>query len=131
MVKKEQRQEILKQLEIGMSVTDACILAGVGRNFYYDHIKTDKVWIKDVERAQAACKQRNVVRIQNASKKSWTAAAWWLERKHPEEFAEQSRIQLTGAKGRSLQLAPREFDWTKFDLKTVKAIAKIAAHENK
>lgn len=49
--------------------------------------------------------------IRNHATKNWTAAAWMLERMHPEEFARQ-RLELTGANGGPIehQVAPIQFN---------------------
>lgn len=40
----------------------------------------------DVKKAEADAITRNVAIIQKAASKSWTAAAWWLERRYPGDF---------------------------------------------
>jgi hypothetical protein len=54
------------------------------------------------------CKERNIKIIQRAGIKSWTAAAWWLERKHPDEFAQRGKFEHTGKDG--APLIPIVFD---------------------
>ena len=44
-----------------------------------------------VQKAESDAVARNVAVIQTAAKKSWQAAAWWLERRYPEEFATNRR----------------------------------------
>jgi hypothetical protein len=41
---------------------------------------------EEIKRAEYACKIQCIEHILKASKKLWTAAAWWLERKHRDEF---------------------------------------------
>jgi DNA invertase Pin-like site-specific DNA recombinase len=44
-----------------------------------------------VKKAEADAIARNVGLIQKEGAKTWTAAAWMLERRHPEEFASNRR----------------------------------------
>ena len=39
-----------------------------------------------VKKAEVQAIARNVTVIQTAARDSWQAAAWWLERKHPQEW---------------------------------------------
>jgi hypothetical protein len=103
---KEIVQKIVEQLQIGMKRDDVCAILGFNRDTFYDWMKKRPDFSDAVLKAELVCKQRNIVRIQNASKKSWTAAAWWLERKFPDEFAQRSRYELTGQNGGPVQVAP-------------------------
>lgn len=57
-----------------------------------------------LKKAEAEAVQRNVALIQIAAETQWTAAAWWLERKHPNDFGRLERVEHTGADGRPLVL---------------------------
>jgi len=48
-----------------------------------------------VEEARAKAVARNVANIQAAAEDSWQAAAWWLERTHPEHFARHTNVSVT------------------------------------
>lgn len=52
-----------------------------------------------VKKAEGDAIARNVAIIQKAAKKSWQAAAWWLERKYSEDFALKTKQELTGKDG--------------------------------
>ncbi len=105
---KEITHQIAELLAGGMGRVDSCDFAGIS-------YETFTVWMGDkkkpefseaIKKAEMACKQRNIARIQNASKKSWQAAAWWLERKHPEEFALRYKVEATGKNGGPLVVTP-------------------------
>lgn len=124
MIKKEQWDLFLENLKVGMSIAQSAVLVGMSREAHYKRALTDKAWGETVDKAQMECIKRNVVRIQNASKKSWTAAAWWLERKFPEEFGAKSQVAVTGPKGRPLAVkTTTEVDWSKVAPEIVKEIA--------
>ena len=44
-----------------------------------------------IKKAEADAVARNVALVQKAAAKSWQAAAWWLERRYPEEFGANRR----------------------------------------
>lgn len=55
-------------------------------------------------------KGRAIDSIMTAMSKQWTAAAWWLERKHPDEFAEQRKYDhTTGGEKLILNMKPSKF----------------------
>jgi hypothetical protein len=86
--------EVEKQLAIGMSRTDTWQIVGISESTFYEWMDRPE-FSEAVRRGEFACKQRMIVRIQNASKKSWYAASWWLSRKFPEEFAEKTKFEGT------------------------------------
>lgn len=45
-----------------------------------------------VKKAASEAEVRNVLTIRDASAKTWQAAAWWLERRYPEKWGKQPRI---------------------------------------
>lgn len=78
--------EICKYIREGMNVKDSCAMAGISKQTFYTWKKKPD-FLDAIKRAELACKRRNIKVIQTASKKNWTAAAWWLERKYKDEFA--------------------------------------------
>jgi hypothetical protein len=50
----------------------------------------------DYDKCRAIAVARNVGLIQKAADDDWRAAAWWLERAHPQDFGVAQRIQLSG-----------------------------------
>ena len=40
-----------------------------------------------IKKAEAECKVARIATILKASEKSWQAAAWWLERRCPDEYS--------------------------------------------
>lgn len=59
-----------------------------------------------VKRGESEAIRRNVLLIQSAGKKSWQAAAWWLERRYPQKFG-QNRHELREMKKQILELLTR------------------------
>lgn len=56
-----------------------------------------RTFYERVEKACAEAEHRNVMVIQKASGKSWQAAAWWLERRNPEEYGRKDRVDVGNA----------------------------------
>jgi transposase len=80
----------------------AAAMAGVGR-------ETLRIWMQRgrageepyasfeeaIRVADARAQDRRVRIIDEASEEDWRAAAWWLERRHPEDWGRQDRVELT------------------------------------
>jgi hypothetical protein len=98
---KERTEEIAQLLKNGSSRTDACTLAGISYETFTQWMKKPE-FSEAIKKAEAICKNRNITIIQKAAITTWTAAAWWLERKHPEEFAVRQRLEHSGTVGVSL-----------------------------
>jgi len=56
-------------------------------------------FLEAIEKARAEAEQARVKTIKTASKKQWQAAAWLLERQHPDRWGRRDRHEITGAKG--------------------------------
>lgn len=84
----------------GAKLKDACSLLKISESTYYkwleeaeDEENTDPLlqeFSLEMKHAEAKNKQFNIVKIQKD--KSWRAAAWWLEKKYPDEFGKEERI---------------------------------------
>ncbi len=94
----EKTEEICKHLETGLRREDAWAFAGISEATFYEWLKKPE-FSESIKKAELKNKQRNIVIIQNAAKKTWQASAWWLERKYPEEFALKQRLEHTGKNG--------------------------------
>ena len=108
--------EICTYIENGMSDKDAADLSEICRDTFYRWLREADAVDKDGKppaqfkqqrklknaliKARASFKAYHVQRIIRASQKNWTASAWLLERKFPEEFASLDRatmIQIASA----------------------------------
>ena len=59
-------------------------------------------FIEAIKKAEAEAISRNVKLISEAAQTTWQAAAWYLERRHPEDFGKKERHEITGAEGTPL-----------------------------
>ena len=103
-------------LKLGMSRTDSCALVDISKETLSSWMGTNLEEKKRkgrhpgapfrpefriaVIKAELECKKRCIGIIQKAAITTWTAAAWWLERKHRDEFA--LRQEITGKDGEAI-----------------------------
>lgn len=73
-------------LRKGCSYKDACAMEGISYETFRTWEKEKSVFSVAIKKAEAACKVERIATILKASEKSWQAAAWWLERRCPEEY---------------------------------------------
>ncbi|GAA5140875.1 hypothetical protein GCM10023213_24150 [Prosthecobacter algae] len=59
-----------------------------------------------LRRSQAVAMQVHVSSICEAAKRDWRAAAWMLERRHPEDFARPQQFEHSGPGGKPLMPDP-------------------------
>lgn len=97
-------EPLIKLLKSGVPVIHACDAVGIASVTYYDWIKRGeratsgqyREFYLNVKKARAEAIARNVAIIQKAATHSWQAAAWWLERSCPAEFAKRDvEINMT------------------------------------
>lgn len=108
----ELTEEICNNITIGLSNKDACALSGITEAAFYKWMKRgqqelDRVsvgngrkiskkekpfvfFVESIKKAQPKRKRRLIGKIQIAAETGqWQAAAWILERLHPQEFGKR------------------------------------------
>lgn len=100
----ELTQEICKYLKAGNSQLDSATLAGISEETFYTWKKEKVEFSEAVKKAESECKARSIALILKAGEQTWQAAAWWLERKYPDEFALKQKNEITGANGEPIKL---------------------------
>lgn len=95
------QESIIKSLKAGNSRRDSALFAGVSEQTFYTWLKKGRngkapyvEFLEAVEKAEATACVRNVAIIQKAAADTWQAAAWWLERKRPDEWGRRQRFDL-------------------------------------
>lgn len=120
------REKLLKAIRVGNDKKVACALAGISETTLYRWLelaqkKNARAELREfrelLERAEAEAEVLKVSRIaQAADNGRWQAAAWWLERKHPERWGQQTKIkaEVSGPNGEpiaiSIEEASSDFD---------------------
>lgn len=87
----ERFSSLLEQIEQGHTITQACKSIGIGRSTLYRELKANRDKRDALKKAE---EQRDVMITDEAVKAifaafgtDWRAAAWWLERNHPERYS--------------------------------------------
>ena len=95
----EREQVILNALRLGNTRRNSAAYAEISHETFYNWL--DDLTFRDaVEKAEADAEARFVGQIVKAAHDgTWTAAAWWLERRRREHYGKQERVELTGADG--------------------------------
>ena len=97
----EIQHRVVQALGSGNTRTASAAFARIG-------LSTFERWLTDprpkyqefraaVEKAEADAEVRNVAIIQKAAPETWQAAAWWLERRRPQDWARTERLDLKHA----------------------------------
>ncbi len=81
---KDKINEICMYVARGATNADACLLTDISEKTFYEWKQTKSEFCEALKKAAAQGKQTHIDAI--TFEKSWQAHAWWLERKHPEEF---------------------------------------------
>ena len=55
-----------------------------------------------IRKAEAQAQVRNVAIVQRAANTQWQAAAWWLERKHADEWGRRDNLNVGGDKDKPI-----------------------------
>lgn len=95
----EKTKEIAGYLAKGHTRTDSCILADIHYDTFCEWMKKPE-FSDTIKKAELVSKDKHIAIIQKAADKTWQAAAWWLERKHRDEYA--VRKEVTGSNGEPL-----------------------------
>lgn len=87
---------IAECLRLGMTIPQTCDACGVSQTQFRNWRKHYRDFQELVRRAEAEAVKRNLAVIQAAavSGRSWQAAAWFLERKYPEQWAKTETLSL-------------------------------------
>lgn len=80
----------------------ACNALGVSETSWYNWLKDAEAekpqplklaFLEAIKSAEAEAEKKNLKVVLDAGKKHWQAAAWYLERKHPERWGRFQRIE--------------------------------------
>jgi transposase len=100
----EREQAILNALRVGNTRRAAAAAAEINTDTFYEWLK-NPTFSDAVEKAEADAEQRYVAQVAKAAQTTWQAAAWWLERRRPQDYRQQSGVELTGKDGGAIMTA--------------------------
>lgn len=100
-------EEIAKLVEEGNFKKDAAALSGISEDTFYSWMKAKPEFAERLNRAMIKAKRAMIDVIRKAAmgdkKKKiagiWTAAAWYLERVHHDEFGQRMKGEYSGPGG--------------------------------
>lgn len=81
----------MKYVADGNTINDSAVLSRIDRQTVYARRERDPEFAHDLDVATMATKTDAIQTIKRAWKGQWQAAGWWLERRHPDEFALKSK----------------------------------------
>ena len=111
----EVQQKICEAIRNGAYIETAAALAGISKDTLYAWLRKGaraqggkfRVFSDAVEKAMAEAEQDDLLIIKRAAQEGiWQAAAWRLERKHPERWGRVDRLQaeIAGKDGGPIQI---------------------------
>lgn len=94
----DREAKILDYLRLGLHKETAARNAGIHPATFYEWQARIPEFADAVEKAVSDAEAILVGKIQKAAGegKNWTAAAWMLERRHPDRWAKTDRLQIQG-----------------------------------
>ena len=107
----EVQQSIVRTLRLGNSRKDSALYAGVSESTFYSWMDRGRrgeplyvEFLETVQKAESTACIKNVAVIQKAAQVTWQAAAWWLERKRPDDWGRKQRVDIGSENGQSMEV---------------------------
>ena len=92
----EVEERILAALRDGNTRRAAYHFGGISHETFYNWMEDFAEFREAVKRAEADAEVIHVRHISKAAESVWTASAWWLERRYPEDWGRRETIRHTG-----------------------------------
>ncbi len=99
MIKKENYEVLYNGIKSGLNITKSCLNANISTETYHKKYKNDLAFRLKIDQALIAFEQMHILNIQKTALKSdkqWTASAWLLERRFPEDWAVRQKVEHSG-----------------------------------
>jgi hypothetical protein len=91
----EREQRLLDALRAGNTRKAACHYAGISEEALARWLRASVDFVDAVQKAESDAEVRMVAEIAQAARGStWQAAAWWLERRRPDDFGRRDRVDI-------------------------------------
>jgi len=101
----ERVKAIIQAIEVGAPYRHAAAVAGIDEDTFTNWKKRHSEFSDAVKEAEGKAVTGRLARIRMAEPDHWQAAAWWLERKYPNEFGKTvQENQVTGKDGEALKI---------------------------
>src|SRR5215831_11568853 len=90
----ERRDRILDAIRAGATRRAAAGHANVDESTLWRWTQRNATFASDLARAEHDVEVRYAALIQHAASDDWRAAAWWLERRRPADYAQRERVDI-------------------------------------
>jgi phage/plasmid-associated DNA primase len=111
---KDIQDAICEALESGATYAAAAEAAGIAYSTFNEWMKDERpLYVKfseAVRRSNARFMTESLKRIKDAGRRDWRALAWSLERRMPEHFGQQSKVDVTSG-GKPLEIGINQIDY--------------------
>lgn len=117
----ELTKKIASIIAKGNTAKTACHLVGIGTTTYYRWLRTAdepkarkefREFKEAIEKAEAFAAAKRIEVITKAMDAgTWQAAAWWLERRQPDEWGLKRRHEISGPDGGPIQHVEYVAEW--------------------
>lgn len=106
------RARLLDAIRAGHTRQDAARAAGIGVSTLFRYLQDGRasksgrwreLW-EAVKEAESEAARASVSIIRTAAQENWTAAAWWLERRRPGQWAKRTEHRIAGHDGGPITL---------------------------
>lgn len=93
-INEEMEKEISHLLSDGMSQAKVARAMGINEKTIIEHRRRFPEFSERIEKAKMETDRLAHKSIKVGMIKDWRAGAWWLERRHPDEFRERKWIEI-------------------------------------
>lgn len=96
---------IVNAVEQGVPYRHAAAIAGITESTFFDWLNRKPQFSEAIKSAEGRAVAGRLARIRKAEDDHWQSAAWWLERKYPQEFGKTvEEKHFTGKDGGPLEI---------------------------
>ena len=93
-INEDMEKEISRLLSDGMSQAKVALAMGINEKTIIGHRRRFPEFSERIERAKMETDRLAHKSIKGGMLKDWRAGAWWLERRHPDEFRERKWVEI-------------------------------------
>jgi hypothetical protein len=86
-------EAVLEALRNGNTRRSAAHAAGINQSTIFEWLK-NPILSEHIKKAESDAELEMVKIVRTQAKKTWTAAAWWLERKNPKNWGKREQTDL-------------------------------------
>ena len=117
----ERQARVCDAIRAGVPPETAAAYAGIDESTFYRWMQRGRGldaellyagFAEAVRLALAEWETRDILRIGEAAKSDWRAAAWRLERRLPKRYGRRERHEIANADGDTFRVAAKRIDWS-------------------